>query len=109
MNVEESDEIGPAIPVAVCFDVGSDLVERHRPSSAAPGVAGNAGMSHHHLHAAADFLEVDAHLRSSRDAPLACPYLWGTARCRSRRTWTRCRRWGGQGLAEEASPGMGSQ
>ena len=62
-----------ALSVAVCFDVGGKLVERHRPSGGARGVGGNAAVGHHHLRAAAEVLEFDADLGRRRDAPRACP------------------------------------
>jgi ribosomal protein S18 acetylase RimI-like enzyme len=36
------------------LDVGGELVERQRPSGRTRGVAGNAGVGHHHLRSAAD-------------------------------------------------------
>src|SRR5207253_7270756 len=54
-NAATPEMIG--LSVAPCFDVGGELVERHRPSGGTRGVAGNAGMGHHHLRAATDVLE----------------------------------------------------
>jgi hypothetical protein len=48
------------------IDVDGELVEGHRPSDGTRGVAGNAGMGHHHHRAATDVLEFDANLRRRR-------------------------------------------
>jgi hypothetical protein len=42
------------------FDVGCELVERHRPSGRSRGVAGYPGVGHDHLGVATEVFKFDA-------------------------------------------------